>query len=83
MEIAAEMPTSPPTRRGAAEAVPPARTAASAALVGEEDEAQAAVNRLRQIDPSLRASVLKAYWPIRRPADLATWAEGLRKAGFE
>jgi TolB-like protein len=56
--------------------------AASAALIGDEDEAQEAVSRLRQIDPNLRASVLKSYWPIRRPVDLATWEEGLRRAGL-
>ncbi len=56
--------------------------AASAGLVGDEEEAKAAVDQLRQIDPNLRASVLNAYWPIRRPADLATWEEGLRRAGL-
>jgi TolB-like protein len=56
--------------------------AASAALIGDEDEAQEAVSRLRQIDPNLRASALKAYWPIRRPTDLSTWEEGLRRAGL-
>jgi uncharacterized protein HemY len=56
--------------------------AASAGLIGDEDEAQEAVSRLRQVNPNLRASVLKAYWPVRRPADLATWEEGLRRAGL-
>lgn len=56
--------------------------AASAAIIGDEGVAAEAVKRLRQIDPGLRASVLKAYWPIRRPADLATWEEGLRRAGL-
>jgi TolB-like protein len=56
--------------------------AASAGLVGDQQEAQAAVDRLREIDPDLRASVLKAYWPIRNPSDLAKWEEGLRRAGL-
>lgn len=56
--------------------------AASAGLLGDEGAAREAVERLRQIDPDLRASVLKAYWPVRRPADLARWEEGLRRAGL-
>jgi adenylate cyclase len=56
--------------------------AASAALIGNKDEAREAVRRLRQIEPNLRASALKAYWPIRRPADLARLEEGLRRAGL-
>lgn len=56
--------------------------AASAALIGDEGEAEKTVRQLLQINPDLRASVLKAYWPIRRPSDLATWEEGLRRAGL-
>ena len=56
--------------------------AASAGLIDDEGEAQEAIERLHQIDPNLRASVLKAYWPIKRDQDLARWAEGLRRAGL-
>jgi TolB-like protein/Flp pilus assembly protein TadD len=56
--------------------------AASAGLLDDQDRAQAAVNQLRQIDPELRTSVLKAYWPVRRPEDIANWEEGLRRAGL-
>ncbi|HMB78089.1 MAG TPA: hypothetical protein VKN76_16965 [Kiloniellaceae bacterium] len=56
--------------------------AASAARIGNDSDAEMAIKRLRQIDPNLRASVVKAYWPIRRPEDLATWEEALRRAGL-
>jgi TolB-like protein/tetratricopeptide (TPR) repeat protein len=56
--------------------------AAASALTGREEEAQQAVKRLRQLDPALRISNLKDRYPLRRPADLARWAEGLRRAGL-
>jgi hypothetical protein len=40
------------------------------------------MKRLRQIDPGLRISHLKERHPIRRPADLARFVEGLRMAGL-
>lgn len=57
-------------------------TAASHALAGRLEEAGQAMERLRQIDPSLRISILKDRHPIRRPDDLAKFAEGLRQAGL-
>ena len=56
--------------------------AASHALAGRQDEAQRAMNHLRQLDPALRLSNLADWLPIRRPKDLATFADGLRKAGL-
>jgi TolB-like protein len=56
--------------------------AASNALAGRMEEARYAMDRLRQIDPALRISNLKERHPIRRPADLARFAEGLRMAGL-
>ena len=56
--------------------------AASGALVGRLAEAQKVMERLRQLDPGLRISDLKALFPFRRPDDVAKWAEGLRKAGL-
>ena len=56
--------------------------AASHALAGHQDEAQRAMNHLRQLDPTLRLSNLADWLPIRRPKDLATFADGLRKAGL-
>jgi len=56
--------------------------ASSSALAGEIGEATKAMARLRQLDPSLRLSNLDGLLPIRRPADFATWSEGLRRAGL-
>jgi hypothetical protein len=40
------------------------------------------MHRLRQLDPTLRISNLKDWLPIHRPEDLATFADGLRRAGL-
>jgi TolB-like protein len=56
--------------------------AASNGLAGRTEAAGRAMERLRQIDPTLRISNLKDRHPIRRPADLATLADGLRIAGL-
>jgi hypothetical protein len=40
------------------------------------------MRRLRELDPALRLSNLKDLLPYHRPEDLATFAEGLRKAGL-
>ena len=56
--------------------------AASSALAGQSAQAARALARLRQLDPGLRLSNLKDLLPIRRPADFATWCDGLRKAGL-
>jgi TolB-like protein len=56
--------------------------AASHALAGRPDEAQRAMKHLRELDPTLRVSNLTDWIPIRRPQDLATFADGLRKAGL-
>jgi len=56
--------------------------AASNALAGRTNDARYAMDRLRQIDPALRISNLTERHPIRRPADLARFAEGLRMAGL-
>jgi TolB-like protein len=56
--------------------------AASNALAGRAEEAGRAMERLRQIDPTLRISNLKDRHPIRRPTDLARLADGLRIAGL-
>ena len=57
--------------------------AASHALAGRTDEAQRAISHLRQLDPTLRVSNLGDWLPIRRPEDLATFADGLRRAGLQ
>jgi len=56
--------------------------AMSYALAGRMLEAQKAMARLRQIDPALRVSNLKELTPLRRPEDVARYAEGMRKAGL-
>ena len=56
--------------------------AASHALAGRTDEAQRAMQHLRQLDPSLGISNLTDWLPIHRQDDLAIFAEGLRKAGL-
>jgi hypothetical protein len=56
--------------------------AASRALAGRPDEAQRAMKHLRELDPMLRVSNLADWLPIRRPEDLATFEDGLRKAGL-
>jgi tetratricopeptide (TPR) repeat protein len=56
--------------------------AASSALAGRLEEARQVIQRLRQVDPTLRVSNLKDRAPLRRAGDLARYADGLRKAGL-
>ena len=56
--------------------------AASHALTGRTDEARQAMQHLRRLDPALRLSNLKDWLPYHRGVDLATFADGLRKAGL-
>jgi TolB-like protein len=62
--------------------IPASIIAASHALAGRTDEARRAMHHLRQLDPALRISNLTDWLPIHRPEDLATFAEGLRRAGL-
>jgi len=55
---------------------------ASHALAGRTDDARRAMQHLRRLDPALRVSNLRDWLPIRRPEDLATFADGLRRAGL-
>jgi TolB-like protein len=56
--------------------------AASNALAGRLEVARNAIARLRQLNPTPHISNLKNQIPLRRPEDLARYAEGLRKAGL-
>jgi len=57
--------------------------AASNALAGRMEQAQKALERLRQLDPALRVSNLRdTMGPHRQPKDVARYEEGLRKAGL-
>jgi TolB-like protein len=62
--------------------LPASIIAASHALAGRTDEARRAMAHLRQLDSTLRISNLEDWLPIRRPEDLATFADGLRRAGL-
>jgi hypothetical protein len=62
--------------------MPPTTAAASNALAGRMTEAQTAVARILEIDPSMRVSNLQEFIPLRRPEDIDRFAEGLRKAGL-
>ena len=57
-------------------------TAASHGQAGNVQQAQAACGRLRQLEPLLRVSNLRDVCAPYRPTDLATFEEGLRKAGL-
>ena len=51
-------------------------------LPAELDEARRAMRHLRRLDPALRISNLEDWVLLHRPEDLATFADGLRKAGL-
>ena len=59
-----------------------ATIAASHALAGRLEGANRAMDQLRQLDPALRLSNIQDWLPFQRSDDLATFAEGLRKAGL-
>jgi hypothetical protein len=63
--------------------IPASIIAASHALAGRSNEAQRAMSHLRELDSTLlRISNLEDWLPIHRPEDLATFADGLRRAGL-
>jgi TolB-like protein len=56
--------------------------AASHAHDDRMDKATLAMQRLRELNPTLRLCDLKDWLPIQRPEDLALFADGLRLAGM-
>ena len=56
--------------------------AVNSGLLGRIEDARKAVCRMLEIDPHSRMSNLKDHQPLRRPEDLAKYAEGLRLAGL-
>jgi tetratricopeptide (TPR) repeat protein len=57
--------------------------AASNAMAGRPEEAQRAMARLRELNPTLRVSNLKdVLSPYQRAEDLSRYEEGLRQAGL-
>jgi TolB-like protein/class 3 adenylate cyclase/tetratricopeptide (TPR) repeat protein len=55
---------------------------ASSVLANRQADAERAAARLRQVDPTFRICDLGTRTPLRRPEDLARYAEALRKAGL-
>jgi Flp pilus assembly protein TadD len=56
--------------------------AACYALAGRAGDANKAITRARQLDPTLRLSTIHNLFPLRRPEDIANWEKGLRLAGL-
>jgi len=56
--------------------------AVSAGLAGRAVEAESAINRLRQLSPSLRIANVDTVQMMRRQEDIARWTDGFRKAGL-
>jgi len=56
--------------------------ATSAGNSGQLERARKAAKRMLEIDPTFRVSELSDHVPMRRPEDLARYAEGLRRAGL-
>jgi len=57
-------------------------TALSCAWAGRTEQAQKAISRLLEIDPTLRVSKLVNITPLQRVQDIARYQEGMRKAGL-
>jgi adenylate cyclase len=56
--------------------------AASNALSGDLTSAAKATQRVLELDPSARVSLLVTNFPLRRSEDRERWREGLIHAGF-
>jgi hypothetical protein len=64
------------------QALPLTIFAAVYARAGRSDEARAAMQQLRRLDPALRRSNLGEWLPFQRSQDLANFADALRDAGL-
>jgi tetratricopeptide (TPR) repeat protein len=56
--------------------------AATAAMADRMPEAERAMAKVRELNPTLRIANITDLVPIRRPEDFALWSEGLRRAGL-
>jgi hypothetical protein len=56
--------------------------ACTRALAGRSEAARAVMERVRDMNPTLRISNLRDLEPLRLSKDLATWADAMRKAGL-
>jgi TolB-like protein len=70
------------SRHGSDQALPLTIFAAIYASAGRGDEAKAAMQQLRRLDPALRLSNLGEWLPFQRPQDLEHFADALREAGL-
>jgi TolB-like protein len=59
-----------------------ATVAASAALLGRHQKAEATMALIRREDPGLSIATLRDRFPLKREEDYARWEEGLRRAGL-
>jgi hypothetical protein len=56
--------------------------ACTRALAGRSVDARSVMTRVRDMNTGLRISNLGDLEPLRQPADLAAWANAMRKAGL-
>ena len=56
--------------------------ACTRALTGRSDDAYVVMARVREMNPTLRIANLGELEPLRRPQDMATWTQAMRKAGL-
>jgi TolB-like protein len=70
------------SRHRSDQALPLTIFAAIYARAGRGDEAKAAMQHLRRLDPTLHRSNLGEWLPFQRPQDLASFADALRDAGL-
>jgi TolB-like protein len=70
------------SRHRSDQALPLTIFAAIYARAGRGDEARAAMQQLRRLDPALRCSNLGEWLPFQRSQDLANFADALRDAGL-
>ncbi len=56
--------------------------ALSYAFAGRAEQAQNAIERLLQVDPTFRVSKLLEVTPLQRPQDIARYQSGMRQAGL-
>ena len=55
---------------------------AAAGMAGQQDVATAALRELKRVQPNISLAWIEAHMPIRRPADMAEYLEGFRRAGM-
>jgi hypothetical protein len=51
-------------------------------FAGRVEQAQKAIRRLLQFDPTFRVSKLLDVTPLQRPQDIARYQSGMRQAGL-